>query len=225
MAKGNLDSKKKILIIFAVAIIIGIILSFRVGIIQFIEGEKWKEKSEKQQYVSRKITANRGTIFDRSGKIILAESSTVRSVTINPLNIENENKEKVAKILSQIFEIEYEKALKKVNKNSMIESIAKRVDKEKTDDLRRWMEENSIFKGINIDEDSKITLTGDSYYTSLVNEKSDGSNLINGTYNWTIVHEEIIPDSDSNPDTGSARGILNSYSLLLSLSLILSIIL
>ena len=155
MAKGNLDSKKKILIIFAVAIIIGIILSFRVGIIQFIEGEKWKEKSEKQQYVSRKITANRGTIFDRSGKIILAESSTVRSVTINPLNIENENKEKVAKILSQIFEIEYEKVLKKVNKNSMIESIAKRVDKEKTDDLRRWMEENSIFKGINIDEDSK----------------------------------------------------------------------
>ena len=34
--------------------------------------------------------------------------------------------------------------------------------------------------GITLDEDSKITLTGDSYYTSLVNEKSDGSNLING---------------------------------------------
>lgn len=76
-----------------------------------------------------------------------------------------------------------------------------------------------------IDKDSTITLTGNSFCYSMKNGDPTGANLINGTYNWTIVHEEIIPDSDSNPDTGSARGILNSYSLLLSLSLILSIIL
>ncbi len=76
-----------------------------------------------------------------------------------------------------------------------------------------------------IDKDSTITLTGNSFCYSMKNGDPTGANLINGTYNWTIVHEEIIPDSDSSPDTGSARGILNSYSLLLSLSLILSIIL
>ena len=155
MTNGNLDSKKKIIIILIIVIIIGIVLSIRVGIIQFIEGEKWKNKSENQQYVSRKITANRGTIYDRSGKIVLAESSTVRCITVNPLNIEEENKEKVAKILSGIFELDYEKVLKKINKNSMLENIVKRVDKDKTDELRRWMEDNNIFSGINIDEDSK----------------------------------------------------------------------
>ena len=33
--------------------------------------------------------------------------------------------------------------------------IAKKVDKEKTDKLRIWMEENNIYAGINIDEDTK----------------------------------------------------------------------
>ena len=35
---------------------------------------------------------------------------------------------------------------------------------------------------INIDESSTITLTGNSYYTSINNGKSDGSNIIKGSY-------------------------------------------
>ena len=34
---------------------------------------------------------------------------------------------------------------------------------------------------INLDSDSKIIFTVNSYYTSIVNEKTDGTNLINGT--------------------------------------------
>ena len=45
--------------------------------------------------------------------------------------------------------------LKKVNKRTSIETIAKKVDKEKTDKLRVWMQENNILSGINIDEDTK----------------------------------------------------------------------
>ena len=153
--KSNLDSKKKIIFILITVTISWIIVCVRVAIIQFIEGEKWKEKSEKQQYVSRSITANRGTIYDASGEIVLAQSSTTQKVTVNPVNIAKENKEKVAKVLSDIFEIEYEKVFKKVNKNSSIEIIAQRVDKEKTDKLRVWMEENNLYSGINIDEDTK----------------------------------------------------------------------
>ena len=155
MANGNLDLKKRLVFLLLIVIIIAFILCIRVGIVQFIEGNKWKEKSENQQYVSRSISVNRGTIYDRSGKNILAQSSTVRSVTINPINISYENKEKVANILSKIFELDYDKVLKKVNKNSMIETIVRRESKEKTDILRKWMEENNIYSGINIDEDTK----------------------------------------------------------------------
>ena len=59
---------------------------------------------------------------------------------------------------------------------------------------------------INLDKNSNITLTGNSYYTSLINEKTDGSNLINGSYNWTSVPEKEIkmPPKDGKP--GSPRG-------------------
>ena len=48
---------------------------------------------------------------------------------------------------------------------------------------------------ITLDSESSITLTGDSYYTSLVNEKKDGSNLVNGTYKWTSSQEKEINTS------------------------------
>jgi len=51
---------------------------------------------------------------------------------------------------------------------------------------------------INMDADSSITLTGNSYYSSIVNEKTDGSNLINGTYKWTYTAEKEISSSSSN---------------------------
>ena len=141
MHNNNLDAKKRISFILVIVNIIWIILFIRVAIIQILEGEMWKQRSEKQQYVSRSITANRGNIYDASGEIILAQSSTVETVTINPVNIAKENKEKVAKALSDIFELDYEKVYKKVNKISSIETIVKRVDKEKTDELRIWLEE------------------------------------------------------------------------------------
>ena len=48
---------------------------------------------------------------------------------------------------------------------------------------------------INLDSDSKISLTGNSYYTSIVNEKTDGTNLINGTYKWTYTEEKEVKSS------------------------------
>lgn len=89
------------------------------------------------------------------GKNALAVSSTVETVTVNPGNIAKENKEKVAQILTDIFELDYEKILKKVTKRSSIETIVKKVEKEKTDRLRVWMQQNGITTGINIDEDTK----------------------------------------------------------------------
>ena len=87
MQNSNLSLKKRIIIILVIVSIIWMILFVRVGIIQFVEGEEWKRKSENQQYVSRSITAGRGTIYDSSGEIVLAKSSSVETVTVNPVNI------------------------------------------------------------------------------------------------------------------------------------------
>lgn len=151
----SLSNKKKLRNTLFLSLIIILLLTTRIGYIQFIWGPELSSMASSQQAQSRAITAKRGTIYDSTGKYILATSSSVESVNVNPTNIPSELKEKVASTLSQIFELDYEKVLKKVSKRSSIETIAKKVDKEKTDKLRNWMTENGITTGINIDEDSK----------------------------------------------------------------------
>lgn len=151
----SLSSKKKMRNGLFVVIVIIFLLTTRLGYIQLVWGAELNNQATSQQSQSRKITAKRGTIYDATGKYELAVSSSVEAITINPTNISKENKEKVAKALSDIFELDYEKVLKRLNKRSSIETIVKQVEKSKTDELRKWMEENQITRGINIDEDSK----------------------------------------------------------------------
>ena len=151
----SLSNKKKMKNALFIVFIIFILFTVRLAYIQFVWGAELSEKALDQQAQSRSITAKRGTLYDSTGKYILAESSSVESVSINPTNISAENKDKIAKALSDIFELDYEKVAKKVYKRSSIESIVKKVDKSKADELRNWMEANGITTGINIDEDSK----------------------------------------------------------------------
>ena len=51
---------------------------------------------------------------------------------------------------------------------------------------------------ITLDSDSKITLTGNSYYTSLTNADSSGSNIITGSYTWST-----YDGAGNNNDNGS----------------------
>lgn len=108
-----------------------------------------------QHTLDRKINPKRGTIYDATGKTVLAVSATVRTVTINPVNISEEDREKVARALSDILNVNYEKTLTKVSKRTSIETIATKVEEEQADLLMKWLEENGIVTGINIDEDTK----------------------------------------------------------------------
>ena len=155
MISIKLSGKKKMRNSLFVVFIVLILLIVRIGYIQLIQGSQLRELAYEQQTLDRYINPKRGTIYDATGKNILAVSSTVESVTVNPVNIDKKDKEKVAKALAEILELDYENILKKVNKRISIETIAKRVDKEKTDKLRVWMDENNIKNGINIDEDTK----------------------------------------------------------------------
>ncbi len=152
---GSISRKKRMKVELVIGMVILVGLLTRVFYIQLIQGEELQARAYVQQTLDRSINPRRGTIYDATGKTVLAVSSTVETITVNPINISKANKEKVARSLSDIFELDYETVLKKVSKNSSIETIVKKVDKEKTDMLRVWMNENGIVQGINIDEDTK----------------------------------------------------------------------
>ena len=151
----KLSSKKKMRNTLFISFLIILCLIGRIGYLQFIQGGELSTMAYQQQTLDRSINPKRGSILDATGKNALAVSSTVETVTVNPGNIAKENKEKVARVLTDIFALDYEKTLKKVTKRSSIETIAKKVEKEKTDQLRVWMQQNGITTGINIDEDTK----------------------------------------------------------------------
>lgn len=157
----NLIHFTKLRISLIVIILLFIFLIVRIGIIQFIQGNFLKEKAYQQQTINQIISPKRGNIYDSTGKA-LAIGAQVDTITINPTKIVKKNdvdtkdyKEKVAKGLSEIFELNYDEILEKVNSKSPVETIIKKVEQEKVDKLKQWMEENKITVGINIDEDTK----------------------------------------------------------------------
>jgi stage V sporulation protein D (sporulation-specific penicillin-binding protein) len=155
MEEIQISNKRKMRNALFIMVIVFLLLIVRIGYLQFSKGKWLMGMAEEQQSLSRTIMAKRGTIYDSTGKYILAISASVETVTINPTQIANKDKEKVAEALSRIFELDYEKTLKRVKRNSSIETIARRIEKEKTDELRIWLQQNNITTGINIDEDTK----------------------------------------------------------------------
>ena len=201
-AVANFSSKKRMRNGMILCIGLFFVLSIRIGYIQFVQGEELQTLAYLQQTLDRKINPSRGTIYDRNG-ITLAVSASVETITVNPANISKENKEKVAKAFADIFEIDYEVALKKVNKKTSIETIVKKVDKEKTDKLRIWMEENKITSGINIDEDTKRYYPyGDlaSHIIGFTGADNQGLGGIEAKYNETLsgIPGKITRTSDAS---------------------------
>lgn len=152
---GTLSKKKRMKWEMIIAIFLLLVLTGRLAFIQFVQGSQLQSMAYKQQTLDRNINPKRGTIFDSTGKTILAVSSTVETVSVTPTTIKKEDREKIATALSNIFSLDYEKVLKKVSKRSSIETIIKKVEKQKADELRIWMQNNNITAGIHIDEDTK----------------------------------------------------------------------
>ncbi len=157
----NFIHTKKLKTIFLVTIIIFVLLVSRLAVIQFVDGSYLKEKAYSQQTINQIISPKRGNIYDSTGKV-LASSASVDTITINPTKIVDDTdektealKEKVAKGLSDIFELDYNETLEKVKSTSHVETIAKKIEQNKVETLQQWMKDNKISVGINIDEDTK----------------------------------------------------------------------
>ena len=155
MAKATIQNKKRIMGILCIFALLIIYLVCNMFKWQILKGSELRESAYNQQTKNRTISPKRGVIYDRNGTV-LAESVTVETISITPKNIDKKDKEKVAKGLSEILNIDYENVLAKTKKNTADETIAKKLDKDVTDKVRTWISENKI-KGVNIFEDTKTS--------------------------------------------------------------------
>ena len=158
---GNIISVTKLKLFLILLYLCLILLIFRLFLLQIIDGSYLSNLATEQQVTAEKITSKRGNIYDSTGSF-LAISEMVDTISINPSKIVSKNKEDtpklketVAKGLSQIFELDYDETLEKLNSSKSSIVIARKVEEDKVNALKNWMKENKIYTGINIDEDYK----------------------------------------------------------------------
>lgn len=145
------------LLIGFVFLFIVILLSF--ANTQILNAGKLKEIAVNQQLTKKSILAKRGNILDRNGEV-LAQSIEVDTVTANPKLLKNKkgegiNKEELAEIASKIFDVNKQELLNDLNSEKSVITIAKKQEKEKIEQLKKYLDDNNIVQGINIDKDTK----------------------------------------------------------------------
>ena len=145
------------LLIGFVFLFIVILLSF--ANTQILNAGKLKEIAVNQQITKKSILAKRGNILDRNGEV-LAQSIEVDTVTANPKLLKNKkgegiNKEELAETASKIFDVNKQELLNDLNSEKSVITIAKKQEKEKIEQLKKYLDDNNIVQGINIDKDTK----------------------------------------------------------------------
>ena len=90
----------------------------------------------------------------------MAISVSVDTVSFNPGKVKYSNGKKVENELlatefSELFGLDYQETLNKIQSDSSVVVIARKVETDIVKKLKDWMDENKITSGINIDEDFK----------------------------------------------------------------------
>ncbi len=159
--KGSLHPNRMMLrrtlfLLVVCGIVAFIVLGIRLYKLQIVDHDMYEKEAINQQVRKTVVTANRGTIYDRNGKI-LAMSASADNVFISPAEIVmyDEDPTLIASGLSEILGVDYAEVLDKTkNTKSYYQTIAQRVEQEKADELRAFIAENKL-NGIKLEPTSK----------------------------------------------------------------------
>ncbi|QXM05808.1 stage V sporulation protein D [Crassaminicella indica] len=144
MTTPTIANKKRLIFLLFLVSFLLFLLIFRIGWIQIIKGEQYRQLAHIQQTRDIPIPAKRGTIYDRKGKELAISASTntvwARPAEVKSAKTPDESAKKVeqtAKKLAEILEMD-EKALKEtLSQNKGLVKVKKWIDKDKADAIRK----------------------------------------------------------------------------------------
>ena len=150
MAFSTIKNKKRVTIMLIIILFVFFLLICRLFYVQIIKGDYYKDKAYMQQTKDRTVKASRGIIYD-CNENKLALSVSTNTLTVAPTNLKDEDKEKIAKDLSEIIKSDYDSILAKLNKTVSLVTIENNIEKEEATKLSNYILENDL-KGIYVDE-------------------------------------------------------------------------
>ena len=152
--------KKSGIISIVVVVLLGALV-LRVAYWQIIRGEELSSKAKAQQQGSSIVTASRGSIYDRNGKV-LAESANVNTLICNPEDIKADGDATViATRLAPVLGMDQDKIMSLITKEARYQVIKKRLTTDETDAVKKLMDSKQdevtakAFRGVYFENDSK----------------------------------------------------------------------
>lgn len=188
-------SMRRLFLMIAVIILVILpLLFYNLYKIQIKDASDYQAKAIEQQTRDMLVSPVRGTIYDRN-MVPLAISATVYTIVISPAEIGSDAEaEYIARNLSQILSMDYEKIHAKTkNKKSYYEIVARKVDKEISDAVREFKTEKRTkefnLAGIKLFEDTKRYYP----YSNLLSNVIGFTNYDNiGQYGIELKYEDIM---------------------------------
>lgn len=135
MANPNISNKKRLTILFYVALLLMLVIAGRLAQLMFFNAEDLQDKAENQWTRELAVAPKRGSILDRNGEI-LATSATAESVLLHPKDIKDAGE--VASLLAPILGMEEQKIFDLANDKTKVEVWLKRqITSEQAEQIRQ----------------------------------------------------------------------------------------
>ena len=192
--------------------------------VSLIKGKTWTQKAMSQWTRVVSLKAERGQIVDRNGTV-LASSYTTYQVCVNPQNIQESDRERIATILATYLEMDYNTVLAKIqktkkkypkdeNSNERVllsqVKVKDQVDKEVISKLNAMQ----LGSGVSYYSDVKRDYPESGYYAQLIgftNIDGDGQTGVELTYNKYLAGEDGYQKTDTDRDNNPVPGGEEEY--------------
>ena len=154
--RSPMTTNKKMAIVRVVLAVAFFAVLCKFFYIQIFQHEEYQRKALNQQTQETTIDAKRGSILDRNGNE-LAVSASAYMVTMTPTMIKNDaDAENIAKNLSEILDLSYDKVYKMTQQKVSYTVVARRLEEEEANLVNDFVRENTGYSSIiSISEDSK----------------------------------------------------------------------
>ena len=148
--------RRTLFLMIVCGIVAFIVLGFQLFRLQVLKHDEIESLAIGQQVRETSVSASRGTIYDRNGKI-LAASADVSTIFISPAEIAKNDEDPVliAQGLSEILGVDYAKILEMTqDTSSWYKTVARKVEDDLTEKVREFKSEHNLI-GVKIESDTK----------------------------------------------------------------------
>ena len=211
--------KRKLLVAMLLSGVAFLLIIGKLFDVSIIKGRDWTQKAMRQWTRVTSVKAERGRILDRNGTV-LASSYTTYQVCVNPQNIQESDRERIASILSTYLDLNYDVVMAKLTKTrkkylndpdnhervllSQVK-IKDQVDKEVISKLNSMQ----LGSGVSYYSDVKRDYPESGYFAQLIgftNIDGDGQTGVELTYNKYLAGENGYQKADTDRDNNPVPG-------------------